>query len=210
MRSTAQRKSHLPQHVLLLLLLLLGNLLLQLSTHLHGLSGLPVGNVQGLGHLGELLVDMHLLQATSISCQSLVQWHCVSLCVLPVGDARWDLPLLLLLDGDFPGRRMKNRSWRRRRTSWDLFVDLETGWFHGIHLGLYHPDDALLGSGVKCVALLTGRVSDVLGRSGLFSTPHGHGCGNLCIGQFLQGLPRGLCGISNRLLVRATKLLGIF
>lgn len=50
----------LSKGLLFLLLFLLGLLLLQLGTQLHGLSGLAIGYVQGLGQLGKLLVDVDL------------------------------------------------------------------------------------------------------------------------------------------------------
>ncbi len=50
----------------------------------------------------------HLLEAAAIGGETFVEGNGVAAGVLPVGDARRDLPLLLLLRRYFPEKMMKN------------------------------------------------------------------------------------------------------
>ena len=65
------------------------------------LSSRALRHVQRLSELGKAVIDGSLLQTSPISCQSLVQGDGVPLGVLPVGNARGDLPVLLILDADW-------------------------------------------------------------------------------------------------------------
>lgn len=144
--------------LLAFLLLHLGNALLHLGPELHGFSGLPVGDKQRLGQLGKLLVDVRLLQPAPVGREPLVQRDRVALGVLPVGDARGNLPLLLLLDRDLARGRVEDRCGRGRRAARYLLVRLETRRLHRVLLHLDHADDALLGARVEAGALLRWRV----------------------------------------------------
>jgi len=67
----------------------------------------------------------------------------ICLGVFPVRNAGWDLPLLLLLDGDLPGGGVHDGGGWRRRPPRDLLVDFELGRLHGVRLQLHHPDHPL-------------------------------------------------------------------
>lgn len=43
--------------------------------------------------------------------------------IFPVGNARWNLPILLFFDSDFTCRRVKNWSWRTWWTTGKFFID---------------------------------------------------------------------------------------
>ncbi len=60
-------------------------------------SYLSVSSIKGLSEFGKVIVDGMVLQPSAVCCQTLVQGNCISFGVLPVGDARRDLPLLLFL-----------------------------------------------------------------------------------------------------------------
>ncbi len=151
----------------------------QIQIDLNRLTGFPIGNIQRLRELAKVFVDVNTLQATTIRSQPLVQRNRVALWILPVGNARWYFPLLLLLDSHFAGGRVKHRCWWRWRTFWDLLVDFESGRTHRISLHLNHANDTLVCSGVVLLTLCSGSVADVLSRSLLFSSFDGHSCGYL-------------------------------
>lgn len=66
----------------------------RLLPHLHALAGFALCHIQRLRELRELVVDLHLLQPAPVRRQPLLQGNAVALGVLPVGDARRDLPIL--------------------------------------------------------------------------------------------------------------------
>jgi len=79
------------------LFLALGDLLLHQRSLANLFSSMALGNEQSLGHFGELVADDDLLQATPVCSETLVQRDGVSLGVLPVGHARGNDPVSLLL-----------------------------------------------------------------------------------------------------------------
>lgn len=177
--------------------------LLQLCSSLDGLTRFPISYVQCFGHFGEFLINMHLLQTTTVGSQPLIQWNSVTFGVLPVGHAWRHFPLLLLFDGNLTRRWMKDRSRRRRWPSWDFRVDFESGRFHGIGLCFDHADNALLGSRIKVFALLWWCVPDELGRRRFFDGTHRQWCGNFLIGNLFQSTFCGFGHFGNGLIVRA-------
>mmetsp|Transcript_14857 Transcript_14857/g.44891 ORF Transcript_14857/g.44891 Transcript_14857/m.44891 type:complete len:398 (-) Transcript_14857:908-2101(-) len=94
-----------------LLCLLLPQLLLphHLLAHVDSLASLAFGDVQSLGQLSKLIVDLHLLKPPPVRRQSLVQRYGVPLGVLPVGNAGRNLPVLLVLHSGGTGRRVHDR-----------------------------------------------------------------------------------------------------
>lgn len=100
---------------------------------------------------------MHVLEASSICSESLVERNGVTLVVLPVRDARRDHPLLLFLCCGFP---WWTPEYRRRRAGWttgNLLV-LEAWGLERILNNLGHLDDPLFQS-VRPI-LVAGRVPD--------------------------------------------------
>ena len=77
-------------------------------------------HIQGFSELGKAVIDGGLLQSSPISCQPLVQGDGVPLGVLPVGDAGWDLPVLLVLNADRARWGMHDGYWGRPCTSRNL------------------------------------------------------------------------------------------
>mmetsp|Transcript_21294 Transcript_21294/g.46213 ORF Transcript_21294/g.46213 Transcript_21294/m.46213 type:complete len:326 (+) Transcript_21294:360-1337(+) len=91
--------------------LLLSNLLLAdlaLASHVVPdsdlLSRLTLGQVQIFGKCCELVVYSNILQLTTVGGQTLVQWDGITFSVLPIGDARGDLPIFLILGCQLLGR----------------------------------------------------------------------------------------------------------
>ena len=68
---------------------------------------------------------LDLLQSPPVGREPLVERDGVALLIFPVGDARGDLPVLLLLHRHLPCRRVHHRRRRGRRPPRDLRVDLE-------------------------------------------------------------------------------------
>jgi hypothetical protein len=130
----------------------------------------------------------HLLQRATVGGEALVQRDGVALGVLPVGDARRDLPRLLVLHSHLARRRVHHGHRRRRRARGHLLV-LELGRLHRVRRHLHHADDALLGRG-GAEAVLRRLVLDVLvlGRrrrrvAGDDDRPR---CGDLAVHDALQ------------------------
>ena len=84
------------------------------------LSGRAFCHIQGFSELGKAVIDGGLLQSSPISCQPLVQGDGVPLRVLPVGDAGWDLPVLLVLNADGARGGVHDGNWGRACTSGHL------------------------------------------------------------------------------------------
>lgn len=96
------------------------------------------------------------MKATSVCSKTLVERDGVTLVVLPIGDARRDHPLGLLLSGRLARRAAEDGGRRRRRTSRDL-LGLEARRLERILDDLGHLDDALRPAGTR----QTGGVADV-------------------------------------------------
>ena len=86
------------------------------------LSSRAFCHVQRLRELGKAVIDGSLLEASPISCQALVKGDGVPLGVLPVGDARRDLPVLLVLDTDGARGGVHDGDWGGARSPWHLQV----------------------------------------------------------------------------------------
>mmetsp|Transcript_39799 Transcript_39799/g.91788 ORF Transcript_39799/g.91788 Transcript_39799/m.91788 type:complete len:275 (-) Transcript_39799:320-1144(-) len=118
-------------------------LLLHVIPDLDLLSSLTFRQVQVFVERREPVVHSNVLQVSAISCQTLVKRDGVALCVLPIRDAWWNLPILLVLGRKFPRRRVHHRWGRRRRTSRDLLV-LELWRFQRVLLPLCYAHHTFL------------------------------------------------------------------
>ena len=98
----------------------------------------------------------HVLQAAAVRGEALVEGDGEALVVLPVGDARGDHPLLLLLGGGLARGAAQHGRRRARRAARDLLV-LEARRLERVLDDLGHLDDALLERGAA--RLLAGRVA---------------------------------------------------
>jgi len=84
------------------------------------LSGRAFCHVQGLSEFGKAVIDGSFLQASPISCQSLVQGNGVPLGILPIGDAGGNLPVLLVLHADWAGGGVHDGYWGGACSPWHL------------------------------------------------------------------------------------------
>merc|ERR1719206_854112 len=98
--------SKLPQLLLFLFLLLLSNVPLNSSPHVHCFTRLPVSDEECFCKFSKIFVDVNRLKTSAVSCQPLVKWNGVALCILPVTDTRRYLPILLLLNSNLPVGRV--------------------------------------------------------------------------------------------------------
>ena len=89
----ARALRRLPHLVLLLDVLLVRQRLAHAVPFLDLLARLPLRQVVRVGHLSEFVVDRVRLQATAVRGDPILQRQRVPLRVLPVRDARWDLPV---------------------------------------------------------------------------------------------------------------------
>ena len=122
--------------------LLLRDLLLHESALADLLSGMSISDEKRFGEFGEVVVDVNILEPSTIGGETLVEGDGETFVVLPVGDARRDHPGFLLLVGGFPRGTAKD-GWRwTRRAARDLLV-LETGRFQRIFDDVCHLDDPL-------------------------------------------------------------------
>ena len=150
----------LPQFVLLPLLLLRKHLALDAGADLDRLPSLLLGHVHRLAQLGEVVVDGGLLKAPAICRKALVQWDGVPLAVLPVRDARGDLPVELVLLGQLARGRVEHGNGRAAGAARHALV-LELGRLQGIHVRVRDANEALLAARTAGTRALGRRVTHV-------------------------------------------------
>ncbi|GMR57302.1 hypothetical protein PMAYCL1PPCAC_27497, partial [Pristionchus mayeri] len=195
----ARLRRHRAHLLLLLHLLVLGDLPLEHRALLHSVSRLSIGNIQRLGETREVLVNVLLQGSSTVGGESLVEGDGETLGVLPVGDARRDLPVRLILYCGLQRWGVHHgRGWRGRRHR-DLRVDLELGRLHRVLLLFHHADNALLRA--SCTRLLRGRVAHELRGRLLLRVPHGQRRLHLERGDLLERHARRLGDVAHRLVV---------
>mmetsp|Transcript_12090 Transcript_12090/g.34974 ORF Transcript_12090/g.34974 Transcript_12090/m.34974 type:complete len:514 (+) Transcript_12090:1070-2611(+) len=194
--SHARTGGDLSQFRFFLLLLLDRELLLDPGPDFELFSRFALGDVQRLAEGGEVVVDGLLLEATAIRRQALVERDGVATNVLPVGDAGWDLPHLLVFHRELALRRVKNRHRVLGGSPRHLLVFM-LGWLHGVNLLLHHLDDALFGAALDPRGV---RVRGVLNELcilllGCLRHRVGSSSGNLGANDALESLTGLLCGL---------------
>src|SRR5690242_3108616 len=117
---------------------------------------MPVCGLQSLAELCEFVVDGNVLETSPICCETLIEWHCVTLGVLPVADWWRDLPHFLVFGGQLAWRRVEDRRRGRGWTAGNALV-LELRWLHRVELSLLNLENTGLALGLahlrgRCVS----------------------------------------------------------